>query len=88
MDTHAITHLSMEFRSRKLIALMKDQGHPDHDDVTGFLAPFVMDSVVPGICMNEGCDYTTDCEPDATANWCECCDANSVCSALTLGLSL
>lgn len=42
------------------------------------------DSGCPGICMNEGCSFTTECEPDATHNYCEDCGTNSVKSCLVL----
>lgn len=43
------------------------------------------DSVCQGICMNDGCDYTTEVEPDCREGWCEVCDTQSVTSALILG---
>ena len=43
-----------------------------------------LDSVVPGICTNAGCDYTTEYEPDQDAGWCEECDTGTVASALIL----
>lgn len=42
------------------------------------------DSVVPGICMNDGCDYTAEYEPDQDGGWCEECQMRSVASALVL----
>ena len=42
------------------------------------------DEVVPGICMNEGCDFTAEYEPDQREGWCEECDTGSVRSALVL----
>ena len=36
------------------------------------------------VCMNEGCDYTTEYEPDQTAGWCEVCGTGSCCSILVL----
>jgi hypothetical protein len=39
------------------------------------------DSVSPGICMNEGCDYTVEVEPDQDRGWCEACGTNTVKSA-------
>jgi len=44
----------------------------------------IMDSVNPGICANEWCDYTTEVEPDQRAGWCEECQENTVKSALVL----
>ena len=44
----------------------------------------VHDSVNPGICTREGCDYTCEVEPDQAQGWCEECKAPSVQSALVL----
>lgn len=60
-------------------------------ELEGFEDPFNLlscnqiDSVVPGICMNEGCDYTTQVEPDSREGWCEACETNTVRSCLVLG---
>ncbi|MEO6191608.1 MAG: hypothetical protein ABIS20_01245 [Thermoanaerobaculia bacterium] len=43
-----------------------------------------MDSAVPGICTNNGCDYTAEYEPDQDAGWCEECNVGTVASALIL----
>ena len=40
------------------------------------------DSVSPGICMNAGCDFTTEVEPDQNRGWCEQCSTNTVTSAV------
>ena len=48
------------------------------------LEVFAYESVVPGICMNESCSYTTIVEPDARKNWCHLCQTNSVESCLSL----
>ena len=48
------------------------------------LADIAIDSVSPGICMNEGCDYTIDVEPDQTEGWCEECDEGTVKSITEL----
>ena len=51
------------------------------------IAEMVYDSIVLGYCTNPGCTYTTSAEPDATDNWCEACQANTVRSPLIdLGL--
>lgn len=44
----------------------------------------VCDSVVPGICTNEGCDYTTGVEPDQEHGWCEVCKTQTVASIMVL----
>jgi len=40
--------------------------------------------VSPAICMNDGCDYTAEMEPDQDRGWCEACGTNTVASALIL----
>tara|TARA_R110000744_G_C19009962_1_gene522872 strand:- start:66 stop:290 length:225 start_codon:yes stop_codon:yes gene_type:complete len=70
----------MSFNSIKLATLSDDWGYSDPWEMIesiGLLA-------APAICMNEDCDYTTDMEPDQTKGWCECCNTNSVASALVL----
>lgn len=70
----------MNINSIKLVTLSDDWGYEDPLDMIesiGLLA-------APAICMNLGCDYTTDTEPDQTRGWCECCNSNSVKSALVL----
>ena len=52
--------------------------------VDELLEEYGLDSVVPGICMNPGCDYSAEYEPDAREGWCEVCDTQSVASLLVL----
>jgi len=52
--------------------------------VDELLESAAIDSVVPGICTNDGCDYTTEYEPDQDAGWCEECGTGTVASALIL----
>lgn len=65
----------------KLELLAEIEGY---EDTMELLEENAIDSVVPGICMNEGCDYTTEVEPDCREGWCECCDTNTVKSCLIL----
>lgn len=53
-------------------------------DRTSLIETYVLDSVVPGICMNDECDYTAEYEPDQAEGWCEECEMGSVASALML----
>ena len=46
---------------------------------------FIIDSVCPGICMNEDCDYTTEVEPDCETGYCEVCETQTVKSGLSIG---
>ena len=52
--------------------------------VDGLLKEYGTDCTVPGICMNEDCEYTTRYEPDQDAGWCEACNTGTVASALIL----
>jgi len=45
----------------------------------------VRDCVVPGICTNADCDYTSGVEPDCSRGHCEWCDTQTVASCLILG---
>jgi hypothetical protein len=57
----------------------------EYDCSTGeLLIEYGLESVVPGICMNEGCNYTTEYEPDQREGWCEECDTETVTSFLVL----
>lgn len=71
----------MTDRKKKLKTLAELEGF---DDPTEMLEYYVLDSVNPGICMNEGCNYTTEVEPDSDTGWCEECDTNTVCSCMML----
>lgn len=39
---------------------------------------------VPAICVNDGCNYMRDMEPDQDGGWCEECQTSTVKSALIL----
>ena len=68
-------------RQKKLDQLVEIEGYERVDEL---LEASVADSVCPAICMNDGCDYTTEMEPDQDRGWCEVCATNSVASALIL----
>lgn len=65
----------------KLQKLVEIEGF---EDDLKLLEHAVMDSVCPAICMNDGCDYTAEMEPDQDRGWCEVCNTNSMKSALVL----
>lgn len=67
-------------RKEKLTVLAEEYGR----SVLELLEEYATDSVVPGICMNDGCTYTAEYEPDSIEGWCEACDTRSVASALVL----
>ena len=65
----------------KLDTLIEIEGYASLEE----LAEAVFsDSVSPGICMNAGCDFTTEVEPDQNRGWCEQCSTNTVTSAVVL----
>jgi len=65
----------------KLRTLMDVEGF---DDSLALAEATAMDSVCPAICMNEGCDYTCEMEPDQSQGFCEECRTGSMKSALVL----
>jgi hypothetical protein len=65
----------------KLQKLMEIEGFTN---LTALLAACITDSVNPGICMNEGCDYTTEVEGDQDRGYCESCGTGTVKSGLVL----
>jgi hypothetical protein len=70
-----------EKRRAKLDQLVDSEGFDSLDDL---IATTISDSVSPAICLNEGCDYTAEMEPDQREGWCEACGTNTVASALIL----
>jgi len=67
--------------NKKLERLMIDWGY---SDLMKFLEDIAFDSISPGICLNPGCDYSTEVEPDSDRGYCEICNTQSVKSALRL----
>jgi hypothetical protein len=76
MSTIVLTH-----KAAKLMKLCDLEGYKRLHDL---LKASVSDSLCPAICMTEGCDYTTEMEPDQDAGYCEACGGNTVTSALVL----
>jgi len=76
MSTIALSH-----KAAKLMKLCDLEGYKRLHDL---LKASVTDSICPAICMTEGCDYTTEMEPDQDAGYCEACGSNTVVSALVL----
>jgi hypothetical protein len=52
--------------------------------VAEFIETYALDEVVPGICMNPGCTYSTEVEPDLCTGWCEECGTRTVRSGIVL----
>ena len=68
-------------RKEKLAKLAEIEGY---DTAEALIDAKGIDSIAPGICMNPGCDYTTEVEGDQEEGWCECCDTGTVVSCLVL----
>jgi len=67
-------------RTRKLADLCFIEGEPVED----MMERSMMDGTCPAICMNEGCDFVAEYEPDSTEGWCDACETNTVVSAIEL----
>ena len=65
----------------KLGKLMEIEGY---DSLEEMLEEATFGDNCMGICMNPNCDYTISTDPDATNNWCEECQTNTVKSCLIL----
>jgi hypothetical protein len=52
--------------------------------INGLLADAAYESVTPGICVNEGCKYIAEVEPDCADGHCESCQTKTVRSAYVL----
>ena len=68
-------------RQAKLAKLVEIEGF---DSTEELIAAVLLDSVSPAICMNEGCDFTCEMEPDQDAGYCEECHANTMIAAPVL----
>jgi len=62
----------------KLDTLTRDWGYATP---TLMVEDYIFDGLMPAICQNHGCDYSTEYEPDQTRGWCEACNENTVVSA-------
>jgi hypothetical protein len=55
-----------------------------YDGLEELLEAVFSDAVSPAICMNEGCDFTCEMEPDQDAGYCEECHTNTMKAAPVL----
>jgi hypothetical protein len=76
MSTIVLSHKAV-----KLMKLCDLEGFERLDDL---LQAAATDCVCPAICMTEGCDYTTEMEPDQDEGYCEACGGNTVVSVLVI----
>jgi hypothetical protein len=68
-------------RAAKLAKLVEIEGHDSTDEL---LEAVFSDAVSPAICMNEGCEFTCEMEPDQDAGYCEECHTNTMNAAPVL----
>jgi hypothetical protein len=74
------TAVEVNLEASKLDELAREWGMKTSE----FVEEYALDDVVPGICMNPDCDYTSEVEPDQREGWCEECDTCSVRSGVVL----
>jgi hypothetical protein len=65
----------------KLEKLIEIEGYGTLEEL---LEAVLTDAVSPAICMNEGCDFTCEMEPDRDAGYCEECHTNTMKAAPVL----
>ena len=65
----------------KLAKLVEIEGYASIEEL---LEAVFSDAVSPAICMNEGCDFTCEMEPDQDAGYCEECHTNTMTAAPVL----
>jgi hypothetical protein len=68
-------------RQAKLAKLIEIEGYDSPDQL---LEAVFSDAVSPAICMNDGCDFTCDMEPDQDRGYCEECHSNTMKAAPVL----
>jgi hypothetical protein len=67
--------------NEKLVRLAEIEGY---SDVLALLEAASTDSVVPGICVNDGCENTSEVEPDQDAMPCDDCGTDTIKSCLVI----
>jgi hypothetical protein len=80
-EEEKMSTIALSNKGAKLMKLCDLEGFNSLDDL---LQAAVTDSICPAICMTEGCDSTTEMEPDQTEGYCEVCGGNTMVSALIL----
>jgi hypothetical protein len=73
--------IALSNKAAKLMTLCDLEGFKSLNDL---LKAAATDSVCPAICMTEGCNHTTEMEPDQDRGYCESCGGNTMVSALVL----
>ena len=65
----------------KLAKLIEIEGYESAHEL---METVLSDAVSPAICMNDGCDFTCEMEPDQDAGYCEECHTNTIKAAPVL----
>ena len=68
-------------RRTKLAKLIEIEGYDSFEEL---LEAVFSDAVSPAICMNDGCEFTCEMEPDQDAGYCEECHTNTMTAAPVL----
>jgi hypothetical protein len=68
-------------RRAKLAKLVEIEGF---DSIDEMMEAVFSDAVSPAICMNEGCAFACEMEPDQDAGYCEECGTNTMKAAPVL----
>jgi hypothetical protein len=76
-------HLTPQVRQEKLAKLLAAEGYQDIAELAQE-ALLGSNAGTPSICMNDGCDYICEMEPDQEEGWCDECGTNSMMSGLVL----
>ena len=73
--------IALSNKAEKLLRLLEVEGFASLEELIRLA---LSDSVCPGICLSEGCNRTTEVEPDQAEGFCEACGGNTVVSGLVL----
>jgi len=65
----------MSKTTEKLYAIAREQGYNKVEDL---LMDTMLSGIVPGICMNEGCNAVYEYEPDQDEGYCHVCKTKTV----------
>ena len=67
--------------NQALLTLTADWGYLEPE---ALVEDYLFEGVMPAICTNQHCGYSTEMEPDQSHGWCENCATNTVVSAAVL----
>jgi hypothetical protein len=73
--------MDARIRESKLAKLVEIEGYNSIDEL---MEAVFSDAVSPAICVNVGCDFTCEMEPDQDAGYCEECHTNTMTAAPVL----